>query len=60
MKTVMLGHQPYSETETAKRAFTAVRMPDTEDDLWLDEHDQKGPVFGAHVLAALRPRWGGC
>jgi hypothetical protein len=56
----MLGHQPYSETEAAKRAFTAVRMPDTEDDLWLDEHDQKGPVFGAYVLAALRPRWGGC
>ena len=42
MKTVMLGHQPYSKTEAVMRAFTAARTPDTEDELWLDQHDPKG------------------
>jgi lipoyl(octanoyl) transferase len=56
MRTVLLGRRPYTETETAMRAFTAARTPDTEDELWLVEHD---PVFtqgiagrDAHVLAA--------
>lgn len=56
MKTLTLGRQPYTETEAAMRAFTAARTPDTEDELWLVEHE---PVFTqgiagreAHVLAA--------
>jgi len=56
MRTVNLGRRPYAETEAAMRAFTAARAPDTEDELWLVEHD---PVFtqgiagrDTHVLAA--------
>ncbi len=56
MRTVTLGRRPYTETEAAMRAFTAARRPDTEDELWLVEHE---PVFTqgvagreAHVLAA--------
>jgi lipoyl(octanoyl) transferase len=56
MRTEMLGRRPYAETEAAMRAFTAARGVDTEDQLWLVEHD---PVFtqgiagrDAHVLAA--------
>lgn len=56
MYTLQLGRRPYTEVETAMRAFTAARTPDTEDELWLVEHD---PVFtqgvagrDAHVLAA--------
>jgi lipoyl(octanoyl) transferase len=56
MRIVPLGRRPYSQTESAMRAFTAARTPDTEDELWLVEHD---PVFtqgiagrDAHVLAA--------
>jgi len=56
MRTVMLGHKPYAETEAAMRAFTAARSDDSEDELWLVEHE---PVFtqgvagrDAHVLAA--------
>jgi lipoyl(octanoyl) transferase len=55
MRTVMLGRRPYAETEVAMRAFTATRGVDTEDEIWLVEHD---PVFtqgiagrDAHVLA---------
>ena len=51
-----LGRQPYAEVEVDMRAFTAARMADTEDALWLVEHD---PVFtqgiagrDTHVLAA--------
>ena len=51
-----LGRQPYAQTESDMRAFTAARTVDTEDELWLVEHD---PVFtqgvagrDAHVLAA--------
>ncbi len=50
-----LGLQPYLDTETAMRAFTAARGPDTADELWLVEH---APVFTQglagkpeHVLA---------
>ena len=56
MRTLNLGRCPYTETEAAMRAFTAARTPDTEDELWLVEHD---PVFtqgiagrDSHVLAA--------
>ncbi len=56
MRILSLGRQPYATTEPAMRAFTAARSTDTEDELWLVEHD---PVFtqglagrDAHVLAA--------
>ncbi len=56
MRIVPLGRQPYTVTEPAMRAFTTARGPDTEDELWLVEHD---PVFtqgiagrDGHVLAA--------
>ena len=56
MRNVTLGRQPYAETEAAMRAFTAARTADSEDQIWLVEHD---PVFtqgiagrDAHVLAA--------
>ena len=55
MRTMLLGRRPYAQTEAAMRAFTAARMPDTADELWLVEHD---PVFtqgvagqASHVLA---------
>ena len=56
MRTVTLGRRPYLEVEAAMRAFTAARAPDSEDELWLVEHE---PVFtqgvagrDSHVLAA--------
>ena len=56
MRTVNLGRRPYAEVEAAMRAFTAARTGQTEDELWLVEHD---PVFTQgvagrdhHVLAA--------
>jgi lipoyl(octanoyl) transferase len=56
MRTVLLGRRPYAEIEAAMRAFTAARVADTEDELWLVEHE---PVFTQgiagrddHVLAA--------
>jgi lipoyl(octanoyl) transferase len=56
MRVLTLGRRPHAETEAAMRAFTAARAADTEDELWLVEHD---PVFtqgvagrDAHVLAA--------
>lgn len=56
MRTLMLGRRPYAETEGQMRAFTAARTSDTEDELWLVEHE---PVFtqgiagrDEHVLAA--------
>ena len=55
MRTMLLGRRLYAQTEAAMRAFTAARMPDTADELWLVEHD---PVFtqgvagqANHVLA---------
>jgi lipoyl(octanoyl) transferase len=51
-----LGRQPYDAVEPAMRAFTTARTAETQDELWLVEHD---PVFTqglagreAHVLAA--------
>jgi len=56
MRIHTLARRPYPEVEAAMRAFTAARTVDTEDELWLVEHD---PVFtqgvagqDAHVLAA--------
>jgi lipoyl(octanoyl) transferase len=56
MRVTWLGRRPYAETETAMRAFTAARTADTEDELWLVEHE---PIFtqgvagkDSHVLAA--------
>ena len=55
MKVVRLGSCPYPGIEARMRAFTDERGPQTEDELWLAEHD---PVFtqgvggrDAHVLA---------
>ena len=42
MRVTFLGRRPYAETEAAMRAFTAARTPETDDELWLVEHD---PVF---------------
>ncbi|MBC7942408.1 MAG: lipoyl(octanoyl) transferase LipB [Chitinophagaceae bacterium] len=42
MRVIEWGRRPYSDTEVAMRAFTAARTPDTEDELWLVEHE---PVF---------------
>jgi lipoyl(octanoyl) transferase len=56
MRKLTLGQRPYAETQTAMRAFTAARTPETEDELWLVEHP---PVFtqgvagkDEHVLLA--------
>ncbi len=56
MRILTLGPRPYAETEAAMRAFTTARTPETEDEIWLVEHE---PVFtqgvagrDAHVLAA--------
>ncbi len=56
MRTVTLGRRPYAEVEAAMRAHTAARTVDSDDELWLVEHD---PVFTQgvagrqeHVLAA--------
>lgn len=42
LKIRRLGRQPYQTTWEAMRAFTDRRGPDTDDELWLLEHD---PVF---------------
>jgi lipoyl(octanoyl) transferase len=56
MRVIPLGRRPYDGIEAAMREFTAGRGPDTEDELWLVEHD---PVFTQglagrpeHVLGA--------
>jgi lipoyl(octanoyl) transferase len=56
MRVLTLGRCDYAETEAAMRAFTAARQGDTEDELWLVEHE---PVYtqgvagrDEHVLAA--------
>ena len=56
MRIITLGRQDYRHAEPAMRAFTAARSADTEDELWLVEHD---PVYtqgiagrDTHVLAA--------
>ena len=56
MRTTFLGRRPYAEIEAAMRAWTAARTADTEDELWLVEHDAvfTQGVAGReeHVLAA--------
>jgi lipoyl(octanoyl) transferase len=42
MRVLTLGRRDYVETEAAMRAFTAARRADTEDELWLVEHE---PVY---------------
>jgi lipoyl(octanoyl) transferase len=56
MRTTIQGRRPYAEVEAAMRAFTSGRTAETEDELWLVEHE---PVFTQgvagreeHVLAA--------
>jgi lipoyl(octanoyl) transferase len=56
MQLLQLGRRAYPAVEAAMREFTAARGPDTEDQLWLVEHD---PVFtqgvagrAEHVRAA--------
>ena len=56
MQVTQLGRQAYAGIEAAMRDFTASRGPDTEDALWLVEHD---PVYtqgqagrAEHVLDA--------
>ena len=56
MQVKTLGRQPYAGIESAMRDFTAARTADTDDELWLVEHD---PVFTQglagrpeHVLGA--------
>ena len=56
MRVLSLGRREHAETEAAMREFTAARGADTEDELWLVEHE---PVFtqgiaglDSHVLAA--------
>lgn len=56
MKIKVLGRRPYAGIEDAMRGFTAGRGPDTEDELWLVEHE---PVYtqglagrSEHVLGA--------
>ena len=56
MQVKLLGRQPYAGIESAMRDFTATRSVDTDDELWLVEHD---PVFTQglagrpeHVLGA--------
>jgi len=42
MRVMKQGRRPYMGVEAAMQAFTAARGPDTEDELWLVEHD---PVY---------------
>ena len=42
MKTVFLGRRPYLPVFEAMKQFSAARGADTEDELWVVEHD---PVF---------------
>lgn len=42
MRIKILPREPYASTEAAMRAFTLARTPDTEDELWIAEHE---PVF---------------
>lgn len=41
-RIVLLGRRAYGDIEQAMRAFTEARGPDTEDEIWLVEHE---PVY---------------
>lgn len=56
MRTIKLGRRDYAGIEAEMRCFTEARGPDTEDELWLVEHE---PVFTQGVAGSathvLRP-----
>ncbi|MDP1901126.1 MAG: lipoyl(octanoyl) transferase LipB [Rubrivivax sp.] len=56
MRITNLGRRPYAGVEAAMRAFTAARDAESEDELWLVEHEgvftQGLAGRDAHVLAA--------
>jgi lipoyl(octanoyl) transferase len=56
MRTINLGRRDYAGIEAEMRSFTESRGPDTEDELWLVEHE---PVFtqgvAGRALHVLRP-----
>ena len=68
MRTLTLGRRPYVETEAAMRAFTEARAADTEDELWLVEHEpvytqglagRAEHVLDAHGIPVLQTNRGG-
>jgi len=67
-----LGRRPHAEVDAAMRAFTAARVADTADELWLVEHDPvytqgvagrdehiHPPAPGAPAIPVLRTNRGG-
>jgi lipoyl(octanoyl) transferase len=56
MRVTWLGRRPYADTEAAMRAFTAARTADTEDEVWLVEHEaiftQGVAGKDSHVISA--------
>jgi len=68
MRTLNLGRRPYAGTEAAMRAFTETRGADTEDELWLVEHDpvytqgvagRPEHVLDAHGIPVVQTQRGG-
>ena len=68
MRTSILGRRPYAEVEAAMRAFTTARTAETEDELWLVEHDavftqgiagREEHVLAAGTIAVVRTDRGG-
>jgi len=68
MHVLTLGRRDYAETEGRMRAFTAARQADTEDELWLVEHERvftqgvagrDEHVLGAGDIAVVRTNRGG-
>ena len=68
MRVQILGQRPYAETEAAMRGFTAARSADTEDELWLVEHDavftqglagRDAHVHDAGLIPVVRTNRGG-
>jgi lipoyl(octanoyl) transferase len=51
MRVLTLGRRDYAGIEAEMRAFTGARGPDTEDELWLVEHE---PVFTQGVAGRAR------
>jgi lipoyl(octanoyl) transferase len=52
MRVSWLGRRHYADTEAAMRAFTAARTADTEDELWLVEHE---PIFTQGIAGKDSP-----
>ena len=68
MRTSILGRRPNAEVEAAMRAFTTARTAETEDELWLVEHDavftqgiagREEHVLAAGTIAVVRTDRGG-